>query len=130
MPFRLSTSRGIQVVTDPRRQVHQHVMAVVNTEPGERVMLPDYGVRLASLLFEEIDEIKAQSIADQIAGALLIWEPGVRLTRAVPVKGDVGEVRVDVGYDSRVSATTDADGNQVNTARIAVGGFVKEVVRG
>jgi phage baseplate assembly protein W len=130
VPFRLSTSRGIQAITNPDRQVHQHVISLVSTEPGERVMLPDYGVALASLLFEDVDDIGVAHINDKIGVALGTWEPGVRLNRAVPVKGNVGEVRVDVDYARRESATTGVTGARVNLARIAVGGEVKEVVRG
>jgi phage baseplate assembly protein W len=129
-PFRLSTNRGVQLVTDPERQVHQHVMSLVNTEPGERVMMPDYGVRLASLLFENVDTLTGQSITDQIGVALATWEPGIMLNRAVPLPGATGEVRVDVAYTRRESAVTDVDGNRINVARIAVGGAVKEVIRG
>jgi hypothetical protein len=44
--------------------------------------------------------------------------------------GSDGEVRVDVDYTRRESALTDAEGNRINLARIAVGGQVKEVIRG
>lgn len=130
MPFRLSTNRGIQTVTDPDRQVHQHVISLVSTEPGERVMLPEYGVQLASLLFEEVDDIAVAHINDKVGAALTVWEPGVRLNRAIPVPGGPSEVRVDVDYSRRESATTDVTGERVNQARIAVGGEVKEVIRG
>lgn len=130
MPFRLSTNRGIQAITNPERQVHQHVISLVSTEPGERVMLPEYGVQLASLLFEEVDDISVENINDKVGAALGVWEPGVRLNRAVPVRGGISEVRVDVDYSRRESATTDVTGDRVNQARIAVGGEVKEVIRG
>lgn len=130
VPFRLGTNRGVQLTTEPERQVHQHVLSLISTEPGERVMLPSYGVRLASLLFEEVDDLGVQSISDEVGMALVTWEPGVRLNRAVPVAGATGEVRVDVDYSRRESALTDAEGNRVNVARIAIGGQVKEVIRG
>lgn len=130
MPFRLSTNRGIQAITNSDQQVHQHVISLVSTEPGERVMLPEYGVKLASLLFEDIDDISMENINDKVGAALNAWEPGVRLNRAIPVPGNTGEVRVDVDYARRESATTDVTGQRVNQARIAVGGKVKEVIRG
>lgn len=94
-------------------------------------MLPDYGVALASLLFDDVDDIGVAHINDKIGVAMTTWEPGVRLNRATPVKGNVvGEVRVDVDYTRRESGVTDVTGQKVNLARIAVGGEVKEVVRG
>lgn len=130
VPFRLSTSYGIQVITNTEQQVHQHVISLVSTEPGERVMLPEYGVQLASLLFEEVDDIGVEHINDKVGSALKSWEPGVVLNRAIPVKGRVGEVRVDVDYTRRESGLNDVTGARVNQARIMVGGEVKEVVRG
>lgn len=130
MPFRLSANNGIQVVTNPDRQVHQHVISLVSTDLGERVVLPEYGIRLASLLFEEVDDIAVESINDHVGAALAVWEPGVRLNRAVPVAGGPSEVRIDVDYTRRESGSTDITGQRVNTARIAIGGEVKEVIRG
>lgn len=130
VPFRLSTNRGIQAITNSDRQVHQHVISLVSTELGERVMLPGYGVQLASLLFEEVDDITVENINDKVGAALKDWEPGVLLNRAIPVQGNIGEVRVDVDYARRESGNTDVTGDRVNQARIKVGGEVKEVVRG
>ncbi len=130
VPFRLSTTFGIQAITNTDQQVHQHVISLVSTDPGERVMLPGYGVRLASLLFEEVDSIGVENINDQVGSALKDWEPGVLLHNAIPVKGNTGEVRVDVDYARRESGSTDISGARVNLARILVGGEVKEVVRG
>lgn len=130
VPFRLSVSRSIQAITNSEQQVHQHVISLVSTELGERVMLSDYGVKLASLLFEDLDDIQVQFINDRIGAALLTWEPGVVLNRAVPVPGNTGEVRVDVDYTRRESGNTDVTGARVNQARILVGGEVKEIVRG
>jgi hypothetical protein len=130
VPFRLSTSYGIQAITNTERQVHQHVISLVSTEPGERVMVPEYGVQLASLLFEEVDDIGVEHINDKVGAALQAWEPGVLLNRAIPVQGNTGEVRMDVDYARRESGSTDVTGARVNQARILVGGEVKEVVRG
>lgn len=130
VPFRLSSSYGVQAITNTDRQVHQHVISLVSTEPGERVMLPDYGVQLASLLFEEVDDISVENINDKVGSALKVWEPGILLHRAIPVQGNVGEVRVDVDYARRESGNTDITGDRVNQARIMVGGEVKEVIRG
>lgn len=130
VPFRLSTSRGIQAITNSDKQVHLHVISLVSTEPGERVMVPEYGVQLASLLFEEVDTIAVAHISDKVGAALNMWEPGVRLNRATPVPGGIGEVRVDVDYTRRESATSAVTGERVNQATIAVGGQVKEVIRG
>jgi phage baseplate assembly protein W len=130
VPFRLSVSRSIQAITNSEQQVHQHVISLVSTELGERVMLPDYGVKLASLLFEDLDDIQVEFINDRIGAALLTWEPGVVLNRAKPMPGNTGEVRVDVDYTRRESGNTDVTGARVNQARIMVGGEVKEIVRG
>ena len=93
-------------------------------------MLPDYGIKLSSLLFEDLDDIQVQFIVDRVGAALLTWEPGVVRIRAVPGPGNTGEVRVDVDYTRRESGNTDVTGARVNQARIMVGGEVKEIVRG
>src|SRR5881227_2989828 len=79
VPFRLSANHAIQVETNLDRQVHQHVLSLVSTDLGERVMLGAYGVPLASLLFEDASGVVAHAISDQIGVAFGTWEPGVRL---------------------------------------------------
>lgn len=52
---------------------------IVFTEPGEKFFQPDFGSKLYSVLFENIDDISAIKIKDQIEQSIRNFEPRVDL---------------------------------------------------
>lgn len=133
IPFRLDSDKRIAVESNPNGQIRQHVMSLINTEPGERAVVGDYGVPLSDLLFEEGDEVVAADLADDILAAMALWEPGVALSRVQPVTGTEGDglSSVDVEYLRVDAPDSPVDGSRsTNVAIIGTGGKVSEVVRG
>lgn len=132
IPFRLDTEGRIAGESNPNRQIRQHVMSLINTEPGERVVLGDYGVALSDGLFEEDDESVAIDLGDEILAALARWEPGIRLGHVGAVQGQRGDgiALVEVQYQRADAPDTQGEGNSSNVAVLHVGGRVSEVVRG
>lgn len=132
-PFAVGPDGRIAATQDPDRQINQHVHALLSTEPGERVMLTDYGVQTRSLLFMPEDDVMSDQIADDVREKMATYEPGILVRSVDPVAGEYGdglaEVRLD--YVRRESAATDfAISRGTNTAVISIGGTVEEVVRG
>lgn len=131
-PFRLDADNRIATVSDPNAQIRQHVMSLINTEPGERAVIGGYGVPLSDSLFEEGDEAVALEIGDMIKQAMATWEPGVLLRRVEAVPGASGDglSQVAVEYLRTDAPDTPTSGRSTNVAVIRVGGHVNEVVRG
>lgn len=48
-----------------------------NTIPGERILVPEYGMNLNKYLFEPVSELVGQSIGYEILHAIEEWEPRV-----------------------------------------------------
>lgn len=132
IPFRLDTEGRIASESNPNRQIRQHVMSLINTEPGERVVLGDYGVALSDGLFENDDETVAIDLGDEIMAAFARWEPGVRTGHVGGVPGARGDglALVQVQYLRTDAPDTQVAGSSSNIATIHVGGRVSEVVRG
>lgn len=135
IPFRVNPDGQIAVESNPDRQVRQHVMSLVNTEPGERVVITEYGIPLNEAVFEEGDEDVIAVLSDTIDSAMATWEPGVILRavgadpKGIHQAGD-GLSQIRVEYARGDSPTTSTSGPQTNVATIKVGGEVSEVVRG
>jgi len=132
-PFAIGPGGSVASITDPDKQISQHVHALVSTEPGERVVLADYGVPTQGMLFQPDDELVAESIATRAKDALGRYEPGVFLQRVVPIfhPGGSGVAEVTVDYVRRESASTASSlSKNTNTAVLSVGGHVSEVIRG
>ncbi len=132
-PFRLASDGTIAVETNPDRQIDQHVRALIGTQPGERVMLPDYGVPVADLLFDPDASFVAQEISRAVTTAFNAFEPGVILQRAIPVPDATQQslARVEVDYIRREAGSSPSNiASQTNTAVVRVGGTVSEVISG
>lgn len=122
-PFGLTPSGAIAVLTTPADQVQAHLTALVSTAPGERVMLPTYGVPLASLVFGDTAADVSMQVGQDVSTAIATWEPTVNL---MDVRTDVSDtvegiasVRVDYSPGQAVTSTA-----TVSTATVLVGGTV------
>lgn len=122
-PFGLSPSGAIAVFTVPADQVQAHLTALVSTGPGERVMLPKYGVPLTSLVFGDTAGVVVQQVGQDVQAAIGVWEPSVNL---IDVRLDVtdtpeGLAGVTVEYSPGQEVTSTAT---ISTATVLVGGTV------
>ena len=64
-----------------REQAKSNLVNLLLTERGERVMQPDFGTGLKSLLFEQIDDEEFESrITDTIVDSVSYWLPYIRIS--------------------------------------------------
>jgi phage baseplate assembly protein W len=72
-------------------KVREAILLILGTQLGERVMRPDFGCGLRSLVFEPVGATTAALVRHRVAEALTLWEPRidqVQLTvEAVPRQG-------------------------------------------
>lgn len=126
-PFQLTPSGGIALTTDPRVQAEQHVASLVSTNPGERVMLPGYGVSLASLVFAPNNLIVTQTITADVTKALAQWEPSIIVNSVAPASSQDPTTGVAmVSVDFQTGALPGTPGAAPQVATILVGGTVIE----
>lgn len=83
-PFHIGPHGGVAFVDDPYRIYFQHIVATVLTQPGERVMLPEYGTPTMGFLYENIEGGNAAEISLRIQQALGRWEPAVVIHEVTP----------------------------------------------
>ena len=53
---------------------------IVFTQPGEKFFDPDFGSRISESLFENVDEVSALAIEDEIKSSIINFEPRVNLS--------------------------------------------------
>jgi len=71
-------------------QIKSDLLILLLTNPGERVMLPDYGVGLNEFIFEPNDFTLAQQVKERIINAINTWEPRVIIEELiVSIGGDI-----------------------------------------
>ncbi|MGH8933603.1 MAG: GPW/gp25 family protein [Egibacteraceae bacterium] len=79
--------------------VRQSILLILDTEPGERVMRPDFGCGLRRFLMEPNNPTTRAAIAREVEAGLRTWEPRI-LVRAVEVDttDDPATVLVSISY--------------------------------
>lgn len=70
--------------------ISRSIRNIVFTLPGEKFFDQDYGSRVSRSLFENVDEISASIIQDEIRNSIINYEPRVELF----------EVRTKPDYDN------------------------------
>jgi uncharacterized protein len=96
-PFVLSGGRmDLAVGAD---KVRQSVMLILETEPGERVMRPDFGCGLERYLMAPNNEVIRAQLSGSIEAALQRWEPRISVEEVDVYAGDdPAEVIVSIRY--------------------------------
>lgn len=73
----VKTARGLMAQSNNVDQIKADLLQLLLTNPGERVMLPEFGTPLRKLMFEPND-ISLEIIAKQmIADSISKWEPRI-----------------------------------------------------
>ena len=73
---------------------------IVFTQPGEKFFNPDFGSRITESLFENVDDVSALAIEDEIRSSIINFEPRVNLLN-VSVNPNVedNEMNVIIQYE-------------------------------
>jgi phage baseplate assembly protein W len=72
--------RGLLAQKNGVDQIKADLLQLLLTNPGERVMLPSFGVPLRTLVFEQNEDSLAVRARQMIADAIVMWEPRVVIT--------------------------------------------------
>ena len=73
---------------------------IVFTQPGEKFFNPDFGARISESLFENVDDVSALAIEDEIRSSIINFEPRVNLLNvSVNPNVDDNEMNVIIQYE-------------------------------
>ena len=80
--------------------IARSIRNIVFTSPGKKFFNPDFGSRISESLFENVDEVSALAIEDEIKSSIINFEPRVNLlnTNVVPNPDD-NEMNVTIEYE-------------------------------
>ena len=70
---------GDLIALNNENAIARAVRNIVSTSPGEKFFDPDFGSSVSEILFENVDDITAVSIQDEIKSSLSNYEPRVEL---------------------------------------------------
>jgi uncharacterized protein len=81
------TARGLLAQSSGVDQIKADMLQLLLTNPGERVMLPEFGTPLRELVFEPNEAALAFRARQMISDAILRWEPRIVVTDIVVTTG-------------------------------------------
>jgi len=123
-PFGLTPYGSVAITDDPNVQARQHIESILATSPGERVMLPSYGVPLKGFVFRPSPTRVAGEITLAVTSQLATWEPSINVLNITPTPNDAfGVADVNVDFSLNPGA-----GSSSNIATVSLGGTVTETV--
>ena len=105
-PFRVGVDGRMASVSTLEEHIHDEVIQLILTNPGERPFLVEFGGGVRRLVFEPIDDTTAAMAKARIAQAMDRWL-GHRVTlEYIEVRTKDSTITVDVRY--RLAGTDDS----------------------
>ena len=85
----------------------QAIMIILGTNPGERVMRPDFGAGLNDFIFEPINSTTTALLRTRVEEALIDWEPRIEVeeVKLTTDPGERGKLLINIRYRVRASNT-------------------------
>lgn len=99
-PFSVDQFGEISYTQDQSRATEWHVLAILLTAPGERVMRPNFGAGLLRFVFENDDPLTVAGLQADASTQIQVYEPNVSLDSlsAEQDSNNPGQVNVAVTY--------------------------------
>ena len=106
LPLKYSTSDGPYALNKTLRDtIKQNFKMLILTSPGERIMIPDFGVGLHNFLFETMGDETYTDIVARIKSQTSAYMPAINLTGVSFVTSDedptmsFNQVRISIKYN-------------------------------
>jgi len=101
MSFKFNPLSGDLITLKNENAIAKAVRNIILTSPGEKFFDPDFGSSVSEIMFENVDDITAVSIEDEIKSCLDNYEPRVEIIN-VNVEPNFDENQFDVLITYRI----------------------------
>ena len=97
---------GAIAMAEYEEDIREAILIILGTNPGERVMRPDFGAGLRALAFEPINTATMALAKHRVEQALVLWEPRIdSIDVKVSAQPARGLLEIDVRYRVRRTNT-------------------------
>lgn len=77
----VKNARGLLRTQKGTNQIKSDLLVLLLTEPGERVMLPEFGTPLKKFFFEPNDPALEEKVKEVISNSIKTWEPRIAVSQ-------------------------------------------------
>jgi len=104
-PFQADDSGDVAMASD-EDDIRQAIKIILGTAQGERVMRPDFGAGLQTLVFEPINTTTKALLRHRVEEALITWEPRIdNISVEVTDERQHGRLMIEIHYRIRATNT-------------------------
>ena len=103
--FPPSFNAGGVVMTADEADIQASLQILFGTTPGERFLVPKYGLDMHELMFEPMSTSMRTLLTDRVRTAILIYEPRIKLLNLQIDNPDPGEGTLQILLEYEVRAT-------------------------
>lgn len=105
-PVQADESGGVSLSTRDR-DIAEAIRIILLTSKGERVMRPEFGCQIHTLIFAPNDSTTTGLACYYVSEALAMWEPRIRVLDIVPRVETSTPERLDIEIQYEIKATLD-----------------------
>lgn len=98
---------GVFATQTTTELIKSSIQMILQTRLGERVMLPEYGSRLAELLYEPNDSVLVSLAKRFIVDALARWEPRIKVLGSI-ILANENEMQININYEISLLGVEDS----------------------
>ena len=80
VPLEIDNQDGVKLTKNFEEVARQNLLMVLLTDPGERIMYPDFGAGLKKLLFENQSVVLSEEIKVSIMDQVRLYLPYITIT--------------------------------------------------
>lgn len=114
--YKKQTSTDIQASYD-EEAIANSLTNLFTTTPGEKILVPEYGLDLKRFLFSPLTQTTAQNMADTILNGIRRWEPRVNVVN-VDVSLDIDQEMFEIELVLSIPI--------LNNRKVSLNGILKE----
>lgn len=104
-PVLFNKPRGVVEMSEDVKDIDESLWILLNTAKGERVMLPDYGCDLRSILFEPMSTNNITILKDLVQQAINQYESRIEVLKLEVLTDELLEGKIKLAIDYRVRST-------------------------
>lgn len=97
-------NEGVRMVAR-EKDIEESLAILLNTNKGERIMLPNYGSDLQSFLFDSINSSKIHLLKEMIRTAIVNYEPRIKLNDVIIDHSEYKDGIIRIKLDYKVETT-------------------------
>jgi uncharacterized protein len=106
-PVQLDKASGDIAMASYEEDIRQAIYLILRTALGERVMRPDFGAGLETLVFQPVNTTTISLVQYRVQQALITWEPRINVNDIQVTTDPVtrNTLNIKIGYMVRVTNT-------------------------